>query len=59
MARGDDAGNLKQAVVSWVDDLFGPSEPALKANRKDERGFECNNTGRLLCPAEWDWDDEQ
>jgi len=59
MARGDDAGNLKHAVVSWVDDLFGPSEPALKANQKDERGFECNNTGRLLCPTEWDWDDER
>jgi hypothetical protein len=39
--------------------LFGPSEPALKPNRKDERGFECDSIGHLLCPAEWDWDDEQ
>jgi hypothetical protein len=57
MARGDDAGNLKLAVVVWVDELFGPSEPALKPNSKDERGLECDNTGRLLCPGEYNWED--
>jgi hypothetical protein len=57
MARGDDAGNLKLAVVVWVDELFGPSEPALKPNSKDERSLECDNTGRLLCPGEYNWED--
>jgi len=57
MARGDDAGNLKFAVVSWVDKMFGPSTPALKPNSKDERGLNSDHTGRLLCPGEYDWED--
>jgi hypothetical protein len=39
MARGDDAGNLKQAVIVWVDEIFGSSKPPLKPNSKDERGL--------------------
>ncbi|KIM77418.1 hypothetical protein PILCRDRAFT_12056 [Piloderma croceum F 1598] len=58
MARGDDANNLKAAVVTWVNDLYGPSDPVLKANSKDERGLANNHTGRLLCPGEYCWDDE-
>jgi hypothetical protein len=57
MARGDDAGNLKAAVITWVNDLYGPSTPALRANSKDERGLDNVNTGRLLCPGEYDWED--
>jgi hypothetical protein len=57
MARGDDAGNLKFAVVSWVDEIFGPSTPTLKPNLKDERGLNGDHTGRLLCPGEYDWED--
>jgi hypothetical protein len=58
-ARGDDAANLKIAVVTWVNDRYGPSTPALKANSKDERGLENDHTGRLLCPGEYSWDDER
>ena len=59
MARGDDAGNLKFAVVSWVDEMFGPSTPALQPNSKDEHGLNGDHTGRLLCPGEYDWEDEE
>ena len=58
MARGDDANNLKAAVVIWVDELYGPSDPALKAKSKDERGLANDHTGLLLCPGEYCWDDE-
>ena len=57
MACGDDAGSLKSAVVTWVNESFGPSVPALKTNSKDERGLESDHTGRLLCPGEFDWGD--
>lgn len=57
-ARGDDAGNLKIAVVEWVDALYGPSVPQLKPGSKDERGLDNDSTGRLLCPSEYNWDDE-
>jgi hypothetical protein len=57
MARGDDAGNLKSAVVTWVNDIYGPSTPALRTDSKKERGLENDHTGRLICPAEFSWDD--
>ena len=59
MARGDDAGNLKTVVVAWVNDLFGPSKPALRTDSKNERGFENDHTGHLICPAEFNWGDER
>lgn len=51
--------HLKKAVIIWVEDLFGVSKPALRARSKDERGFENDFTGRLLCPGEFDWDNER
>lgn len=57
MARGDDSNKLKTACVEWVDQLFGTSEPRLRTHSKYERGFETTNTGYLLCPGEYDWDD--
>jgi hypothetical protein len=57
MARGDDTGKLKSAVVEWVNDIYGPSDPPLRANSKDERGLNNDHTGRLLCPGEYNWDD--
>jgi hypothetical protein len=56
-ARSDDTSRLKNAVVVWVDKMYGPSNPPLRANSKDERGLENDNTGRLLCPSEYSWDD--
>ena len=57
MARGDNTCKLKAAIVEWVNDLYGPSEPVLRANSKDERGLYGDGTGWLLCPGEYDWDD--
>lgn len=59
MARGDDAGNLKWAAVGWVNEMYGASNPPLTIDSKAERGLENDHTGRLLCPCEWDWDDEK
>lgn len=59
MACGDDAGNLKLAVVVWVDEIFGPSQPPLKPTSKDEHGLENDNTGHLLCPGKYKWDDTE
>ena len=59
MARGDDARNLKWAVVGWINDMYGPSNPPLKVESKVERGFENDFTGALLCPSEWNWDDQK
>jgi hypothetical protein len=57
MARGDDTGKLKSAVVEWVNDLYGPSNPPLRSISKYERGLNNDHTGWLLCPGEYDWDD--
>ena len=56
MACGDNVGSLKYAAVTWVNELFGPSNPALKANLKDKRGLDNEHTG-WLCLGEYDWDD--
>ena len=57
MSHGDDARNLKWAVVGWITDIYGPSNPPLKVNSKAKRGLENNFTGALCCLSEWDWDD--
>jgi hypothetical protein len=56
MARADDTSHLKSAVVDWVVEKFGVSNPPLRARSKDERGFADENTGHLLCPSEYSWD---
>ena len=56
MARGDDAGSLKTVVVEWVDKAFGVSAPLLRPKYKEGRGVENDYCGKLLCPAEFDWD---
>ncbi|KAF7974702.1 hypothetical protein HWV62_11485 [Athelia sp. TMB] len=57
MARGDDTSKLKTATVGWVDTLFGVSSPPLRPGTKHERGLDNDHTGRLICPAEYAWDD--
>ena len=56
-ARGDDAGNLKQDVVSWITTLFKAPAPPLSPHTKADHGFEHGDTGFLLCPIEYDWED--
>lgn len=57
-AHGDDAANLKPAVVSWLTELLENPAVPLSPNNKSERGFEHELTGKLLCPVEYDWNDE-
>ncbi|KIK92910.1 hypothetical protein PAXRUDRAFT_12950 [Paxillus rubicundulus Ve08.2h10] len=54
-ARGDDTAGLKQEIVIWLTDLFHPVEPPLRTTTKDERGFVHDVTGKLICPAEYNW----
>ncbi|KZP28583.1 hypothetical protein FIBSPDRAFT_728905, partial [Athelia psychrophila] len=58
MARGDDASTLKVMVVIWLYEIFGPSIPNLVSSSKDGRGLHNDHTGRLICPGEFNWDDQ-
>ncbi|KZP11486.1 hypothetical protein FIBSPDRAFT_756603, partial [Athelia psychrophila] len=59
MARGDDASTLKTMVVSWMYETFGPSIPSLVSSAKYGRGLHNDHTGRLICPCEFNWDDQE
>ncbi|KIJ64997.1 hypothetical protein HYDPIDRAFT_110896 [Hydnomerulius pinastri MD-312] len=54
-ARGDDTANLKGAVVTWIGELFHPISPPLSPTTKEDRGFVHDATGKLICPAEYNW----
>ncbi|KAG1720163.1 uncharacterized protein EDB91DRAFT_1088934 [Suillus paluster] len=54
-ARGDNTSCLKDLVAAWVNQEFRPS-PLIKPDDKHLRGFVSNVCGKLLCPADWDWD---
>ncbi|KAG1893755.1 uncharacterized protein F5891DRAFT_1195992 [Suillus fuscotomentosus] len=58
VARGDDTSTLKDLVATWVNQDFRPS-PLLRSNDKQLRGFTHDVCGDLLCPAEWDWNDNR
>ncbi|KAG1728863.1 uncharacterized protein EDB91DRAFT_1085945 [Suillus paluster] len=53
-ARGDDTSKLKALVSEWVNREFKPDSP-VDSNDKHTRGFSNDACGRLLCPAELDW----
>ncbi|KAG2739908.1 hypothetical protein P692DRAFT_20754425 [Suillus brevipes Sb2] len=55
-ARGDDTGTLKDLVASWVNIQCCPT-PLIRADDKHHRGFVNDACGKLLCPAEWRWED--
>ncbi|KAG1837585.1 hypothetical protein C8R48DRAFT_622739, partial [Suillus tomentosus] len=57
-ARGDDTSSLKELVAAWVNQEFRPS-PLIKPDDKHSRGFASDVCGKLLCPAEWDWDENR
>ncbi|KAG2739898.1 hypothetical protein P692DRAFT_20754663 [Suillus brevipes Sb2] len=54
-ARGDDTSSLKDLVAGWVNQEFRPT-PLIRPDDKHSRGFANDVCGKLLCPAEWDWD---
>ncbi|KAG2089425.1 hypothetical protein BD769DRAFT_1372058, partial [Suillus cothurnatus] len=55
-ARGDDTATLKELVASWLNNEFRPI-PLISAGDKHHRGFVSDICGKLLCPAEWSWED--
>ncbi|KAG0696984.1 hypothetical protein DFH29DRAFT_1004123 [Suillus ampliporus] len=55
-ARGDDTGTLKELVASWVNIECRPT-PLIRTCDKHHRGFVNDACGKLLCPAEWSWED--
>ncbi|KAH7920737.1 hypothetical protein BV22DRAFT_1107538 [Leucogyrophana mollusca] len=54
-ARADDTANLKPAIITWLTTSFHPLTPPLRPTSKDGRGFAHDVTGKLLCPAEYQW----
>ncbi|KAG1876134.1 hypothetical protein C8R48DRAFT_591681 [Suillus tomentosus] len=55
-ARGDDTSKLKSLVADWVNRELKPNPP-VDPEDKHHRGFVNDACGRLLCPAELDWND--
>ncbi|KAG1820635.1 hypothetical protein EV424DRAFT_1539458 [Suillus variegatus] len=57
-ARGDDTSTLKDLVATWINEHFHPPS-LLKSDDKHARGFVHDVCGKLLCPSEWNWDDNR
>ncbi|KAG1727199.1 hypothetical protein EDD22DRAFT_961293 [Suillus occidentalis] len=57
-ARGDDTSTLKDLIATWINQDFRPSA-LLRPDDKQMRGFAHDVCGKLLCPAEWDWNDDR
>ncbi|KAG2365891.1 hypothetical protein BDR07DRAFT_1275902, partial [Suillus spraguei] len=55
--RGEDIKSLKPVIIDWTAPAGEAVVPPLPRNSKISRGFNHPLTGRLLCPAELDWDD--
>ncbi|KAG1760270.1 hypothetical protein EDD22DRAFT_781379 [Suillus occidentalis] len=55
-AQGDDTSKLKSLVAEWVNREFKP-DPPVDPDDKHTRGFTHDACGKLLCPAELDWND--
>ncbi|KAG2052897.1 hypothetical protein BDR06DRAFT_1055268, partial [Suillus hirtellus] len=54
--HGDDTGTLKELVALWLNIEFCPT-PFISAGDKHRRGFVSDTCGKLLCLAEWCWED--
>jgi hypothetical protein len=54
-ARSVDTANLKKAIVHWIVESCQSSQPKLHPANKSDRGFFHDDTGRMLCPVELDW----
>ncbi|TEB09971.1 hypothetical protein FA13DRAFT_1759839 [Coprinellus micaceus] len=58
-ACADDTKSLKSVVIDWITPLGGSLSPPLSRNVKTDRGCFHEQTGRLLCPATLNWDDNE
>ncbi|KAG1733431.1 hypothetical protein EDB19DRAFT_1911569 [Suillus lakei] len=57
-ARGNDTSKLKALISEWVNREFKPDHP-VDPNDKHSCGFTNDVCGRLLCPAEIDWNNPE
>jgi hypothetical protein len=57
-ARSDDVRRIKEEVANWINQTLSPTTP-LSLKQRDDRGFQNDITGRLLCPIELSWDDDE
>lgn len=57
-ARSDDVRRIKEELANWINQTFSPTTP-LSLKQRDDRGLQNNITGRLLCPIEHSWDDDE
>jgi hypothetical protein len=57
-ARSDDVRRVKEEVASWINQTLSPTAP-LSTKQRDDRGLQNDVTGRLLCPIEYSWDDDE
>ncbi|KAJ6625271.1 hypothetical protein B0H10DRAFT_2186210 [Mycena sp. CBHHK59/15] len=58
-ARSDDTKNLWEAIVPWLNRDYPSMDPALEADSRDNRGIYHDTLGRVLCPIEYDWNNEE
>ncbi|KAH6896197.1 hypothetical protein BKA70DRAFT_1116609, partial [Coprinopsis sp. MPI-PUGE-AT-0042] len=59
IARSDDTKGIKHAVLDWITPPGGYLVPPLSRNIKTDRGFFHPTTGKFLCPAEYNWEDNK
>jgi hypothetical protein len=58
-SRSDDTSTIKKAIFEMLLEFDRGAIDLLTCKQKDNRGFNHPLTGKLLCPAKLDWDDEQ
>ncbi|KAG5649528.1 hypothetical protein H0H81_003293, partial [Sphagnurus paluster] len=56
-ARGDDINKVMKAVANWLNQLPATTPP-INPEDRSMRGLKHDTTGWLLCPIEFNWDDE-
>jgi hypothetical protein len=56
-ARSDDLNRIRDYVADWLNQSQLQPSPPLAKDKRNNRGISHDVTGRLLCPAEFDWDD--
>ncbi|KAF8872004.1 hypothetical protein BD779DRAFT_1453336 [Infundibulicybe gibba] len=57
-ARSKDTFTMKAVVANWLNMSTPVPNPILDPTCRLNRGIQHNTTGRLLCPIDFDWDDE-
>ncbi|KJA12562.1 hypothetical protein HYPSUDRAFT_121825, partial [Hypholoma sublateritium FD-334 SS-4] len=56
-ARSDDLNRIRACIADWLNAAPVRPQILLDPNSRKNRGIQHDVTGRLLCPAEFDWSD--